>query len=152
MNSGGLAAASHIASEGHAGGRRTSHKDAFRIRDIAFDHADGFPTLDDSSDGAELFAPDWAQEIDFQLKGGEGFIVVQRGGESDAHGGVRNIAEDATVQRAHGIGVRFAGFEFERGFSRLHSDQAESDELRNWRRRALSASHLLHVLEHFCQG
>lgn len=116
-----------LPAEDHAGGRRARDQLALGVCDVAINHADGTAALDHFTHGAELFLPDRAQEIDFQFEGGEGFAVRERGGEGDAHGGVGDVAEDASVQGAHGVRVRLIGFEFNDGLAMLNGGEAKAD-------------------------
>jgi hypothetical protein len=118
-----------------------------RVCDVALKHADGAAALDHFSDGAELFLPNGAKEIDLQFESGEGFAVGERGGEGDAHGGVGDVAEDASVQCAHGVRVDLVGIEMKDGFAILNGGEIESDEPGNRGRRDLATDKLLKVVQ-----
>jgi hypothetical protein len=61
--------------------------------------------LDHAADGLQAGLPHGFEEVHLELEGGERFAIAQGAGIRHAHGGIGNIAENAAVQRAHGIGV-----------------------------------------------
>src|ERR1700723_3834677 len=133
---GGLLTAEDHAGRGTAGDQRAGF-----VFDIAFDHADRLAAFYDFGGSQKLFLKDWPEEINLQFEGSEGFAIFEAGGESHAHGEVGDVAEHAAVQRAHGIGVFFAGLKFEGDFAifKVESYGTEADQLGNGRRRKLSA-------------
>jgi hypothetical protein len=69
-----------------------------------------------------------AQEIYLEFDSGEGFARPKRASEGDAHSGIGNVAENATVKSAHRIEVLRAGLQSNygtaiAGFGHLKADQ-----------------------------
>lgn len=104
-----------LASQRHAGAGRLGHHSAGIVEDFAFYVADVFAAAEHFAVGYELAADDRAEEVDLQFDGGAGFAFQKSAHPCHAHGGVRYVAEDPSVEGAHGVGVLRAGFEFHDG-------------------------------------
>jgi hypothetical protein len=79
------------------------------VGDFAFDVADSTAALNNAAFSAQQNLTNRAQKINFEFDGSEGFAGRESGGESDAHRGVGNVAEDATVHSAHRVKMPGAG-------------------------------------------
>jgi len=75
------------------------------VESIAFDQARRAAGLDHAADGLPPGLPHGFQEVDLELEGGARFPLSQCAGIRHAHSRIGNIAEHATVERSHGIGV-----------------------------------------------
>jgi hypothetical protein len=72
---------------------------------------------------------------------------LQRRGEGAAHGRVREVAEDAAVQRAHRVRVALLRLHLEDRALAVDLDQPEADEPRDRRRALLAVDHRAHDVE-----
>lgn len=144
-----LAAAGLVAAESHAGAGGEGDAVAFGISDCAFGEADCFAALYDAAFGREAIFPDRLEEIDFEFESGEGLVVGECGSVGESHGGIGDVAQDAAVKSAHGIGVIVARFEGQQGFARANFFEAETNQLRDWRRGNFTAYPSFQLLQFF---
>lgn len=102
---GGLTAGGAVAVKNHAGAAGFGNEFIVFVFYDAFDVGSGFAALDDDSFGSKFGSPNGAEKIYFELHGGEGLACFESASEGYAHGGVRNVAQNSTMERAHGVGV-----------------------------------------------
>ncbi|HLZ31710.1 MAG TPA: hypothetical protein VKV73_30680 [Chloroflexota bacterium] len=86
------------------------------------------PAWTNPTGGRQTTAPHRTQKVDLQLQCREGRVGVERRGVRHAHGGVRQAAQNATVECAHRVGVPGqVHFEVKHRPARLDLDQAHAD-------------------------
>src|ERR1041384_2201118 len=93
------------AAEGPAGVVEIGDEASGVVGDVALEEAEGARALDEVGGGGEVGGPDRLEELAGEVEGGEGLVVLEGGGERDAHGGIGDVAQDAAVEGAHGVGV-----------------------------------------------
>src|SRR5580765_4018473 len=108
---GTLATGGFFATEDQAGGTGFGDELSVFVGDFAFDIADSAAALDDTAFGAEFGFANRPQIVDFEFDRRERFLGREGAGESKAHGGVGDVAENSAMQRAHGIEVLRAGLQ-----------------------------------------
>src|SRR5713226_7957606 len=145
---GRLAAGGLGAPEGQHGRARPGHEPLLRVHDVALDEADRPAALHDASGGGEPSRPDGLEEVDLELERRERLALVERGRPGHPHRRVRDVAEDAAVERAHRVRVALRRLERDDRPARLDGDERESDERGDGRRRQLSALHHADRVEH----
>jgi hypothetical protein len=125
----GLTAFSLIAAQRHASTGGVRDQAFLFVEDVALGEADGASLFDDSSFCAKFSFPDRFQEIDFEFERGERFVGRDVGGVRESHGRVGDVAENASVERADGVGVMRADVEFDSDPARAHGGDVESEVL-----------------------
>src|SRR5215470_12038110 len=136
------------ASQNHASATRARHQAPSLIRHIAFNQAYDAASLDDPAYRLQAGLPDRLQEVDFEFQRCEGFSLVERSCDSQAHCGVCDVAKDSAVKRAHWIGMGLAGFKFDDRFAMLNCREAKTDQLRDRRGRSLAEHPSLYPINH----
>src|ERR1700676_1221571 len=129
LAAGGLLAAQHQA-------RRIGLGDQLSVfvGHVALDVPDRAASLHHPAFGAKQRLPYRTKEIDFELDGGEGFARAKRAGERNAHRRVCDVAQDSPVQRAHGIGVLWAGLQGHHGAAAARPRTFKTEQPRPRRR------------------
>jgi hypothetical protein len=107
--SGGL-----LVAKNHASGSCLRNQSVLLVGYAALDVADRLAPPNDHSLRSELRLPDRAKEIDFQFHGSKGFIWGESTCKRHAHGGVRYVAKNPSVQRSHGICMLWSGCQDDR--------------------------------------
>src|SRR5213078_792499 len=143
-----LAAAGVLAPQGHDRRARARDQPLFLVDDVALDETDGSAALHDPPRGDERAGPDGLQEVDLELEGGERLTLVEGRGPRHAHRRVRDVAEDAAMERAHRIRVALPRLELDHGVTGLDGGQLEADERGDRRRRKLATLYLAYEVEH----
>src|SRR5499426_3041417 len=136
------------ASQNHASATLAPHHAPSLIRHVAFNQAYDAPPLDDPAYRLQSGLPDRLQEVDFEFQRCEGFSLVERSCESQAHCGVCDVAEDSAVKRAHWVGMGLAGFKFDNRLARLNRREAKTDQLRDRRGWSLAEQPSLYPINH----
>lgn len=136
-----LAAFGFLAAEGHAGTGGVGYQAFLFVENVALGETDRASLFNDFSFGAKFSLPDRFQEIDFEFEGGEGFVGRDVGGVREGHGCVGDVAENASVERADGIGMMRANVQFDGDAAWFHGGDVESEVLgdRKERRRFAKA-------------
>jgi NAD(P)-dependent dehydrogenase (short-subunit alcohol dehydrogenase family) len=137
-----------LSSQNHASAICARHKAPVLISHIAFNQAYDAPPLDDAACGFQPGFPDRLQEVDFEFQRREGFSLIERGCESYSHRGVRDIAENSAMKRAHRISVRLASFKFDDRLAMLNRYETKTDQLRNRRGHRFADHPLLYLINH----
>src|SRR6266545_938838 len=101
----GLTAFSLLTPQCHTCTGCTSYQPLFGIHHVTFHQAYRASILDHTSLCDKLAGPERSEEVDLQLKRGEGFSFLQRTGVGHAHSGVSNVTQDTTVERPHRVRV-----------------------------------------------
>src|SRR6185295_6263000 len=122
------AALGGLAAEDHAGAVELGDEAAGVVGDVALEEAEGAGALDEVGGGGEVSGPDRLEELAGESEGGEGLVVLEGGGEGGAHRGVGEVAEDAAVEGAHGVGVALGGVELDDGAAEIDVLDDEADE------------------------
>src|SRR5258708_475300 len=125
------AALCRIAAQYDAPGAGLRHRLPVFILHVTLDIPSGFAALDHPRFSAKLRLPDRTEEVDVQIHGRERLVLAERAGKGQAHGRIRQIAQNTAVQGSHGIGV--LGPRLKRSDRPAFADFAdrEADQLRN---------------------
>lgn len=122
-----------FAAEDHARTGEPGHQAALFVGDVAFVQHNRAAAADYAARGDQLTVPNRLQEVDLKLQRGEAFAFLERGGGGCAHGGVAQVAKDASVKGAHGISMFWPRVHFEGNRALGVGDQAKADQLSNGR-------------------
>src|SRR5260221_4896726 len=123
-----LAAGGLFAAQDEARGIGLGYQFAVFVGDAAFDIADGATALDDVAFSAQFGDANGTQEIDFEFDSGERFAWREGAGESDAHGGVGDVAKYAAMNGTHRIEVLGADLQEHHGAAVAGFQQLEADQ------------------------
>src|SRR2546428_12140802 len=126
---GRLALLARLAAESHAGAHRTCDEPSFGIRHISLREPDRPPCLDHVSRCDQGAGPERPQEVDLQLESREALAVGEGRRIRHSHSCVRDVAEDAPVQRAHRVRMLRACLQLEDRLPHFDRPRAEADEL-----------------------
>src|SRR4051812_48101487 len=92
-----------VAAQDEAGTGHERDQRSLLVLDLALEEGGGAPALLDLAARREAALPDGLEEIDLELEGGERFPLLQGGVERAPHRQIRQVAEDAPVERTHRI-------------------------------------------------
>src|SRR5260370_41987620 len=101
----GLAALGILSSQHEASRRSLGNEPAAFVYDLALDVAQALPATHNFSLGLEVRLPDGTEEIDLQFHGCKGFLGRECARERHSHRGIRNVAQNPSVERTHGVCV-----------------------------------------------
>src|SRR5258708_17961998 len=99
------AALCRVAAQYDAPGAGLRHRLPVFILHVALDVDDGVAALNHAGFGAKLRLPNRPEEMDVQIHRRERLVLIERAGKGQAHGRVRQIAQNTALQGSHGIGV-----------------------------------------------
>src|SRR5207244_3910914 len=131
----------------HARRRGACHEALFLVGDVTLDKTERFSALDDPPGRPKLCGPHGLQEIDLQLDGRKGLALRQRAGVGDPHGGIGDVAKDASVQRPHRIRMLPPRRQLDHRLAGRDCVQGEADKGRDRGWRTLAIHQLLECIE-----
>jgi hypothetical protein len=118
-----------------AGAGRTRDKPLLFVDDITFDEAYEPASADHPCFGAKRRFPHRPQEIDLQLQSREALICRERGVVREAHGCVSDVAQHASMESSHRVGVALISDEFDHSHSVFRLKELETEKLADGRRK-----------------
>src|SRR5206468_4599660 len=142
-----LAPLAHLAPQGHAGAHRARDESLLRVGHVALHEADRPPRLHGARRRDESPAPERPQEVDLQLEGGEALSFIKGRGVRRPHRGIGDIADDPAMERAHGIGVLWAGLKLEDRLPRFDRGRSKADESAHRSARPIPTHHRVEAID-----
>ena len=107
---------------------------------------DGLTPADHPGMGTETALHDRLEVAHLELESGEGFSLGGDGGESGSHGHVGEVAEDAAVDRAHGVVKALSGRQLDSRFALAERDWPHTEELSDRRQLEVAREPLLDIV------
>ena len=130
-----LASFGLISTESHHGTGHRCDEFSVGLENVAGVVTDGFATVNRLGDGPNFLIPNRSKEIDSKIDGRAGLALLQGCEVSRPNGGIGQVCENAAMNRAHGIGMKFhIRLHFNRRGAIADLDKFKSKRLRDWRR------------------
>jgi hypothetical protein len=128
------------------------HQALCLIGDVALDQSHGATLSDHPAYGAQASFPDRLEKVDLEFKRRERLSVIEIRRIGNPHRGVGNVAEHATVQRTHRVGVRLGSLELDNGFAGFDRDEIKADQAGDRRRGRVPPHDGFTAVEHLCHN
>src|SRR5579863_9106408 len=121
-----------LAPQDHATAERLGDEGALVVVDVALDEPKRARPLHQASRRPKPGVPDRFEVLCREIERREGLVIFERRRHRCPHRGIGEIAHDAAVERAHGVGVLRARLHLENRAPELDLDDREAHELGDW--------------------
>src|ERR671930_2312572 len=118
-----------LAGDGEAGRGGPRHQAAGGVEDVRLAEEQGPPDLDHPTDGADASLDDRAHEVDLQLDGGVRLSLGLQRQQRHAHGGVRDLGDDPSLDHAARVAVAGVGVQLDHRPAGLDLGQTRAERL-----------------------
>src|SRR6266446_560550 len=121
----GLTAFSLLTPQGRTCTGGTGYQPLLGIRHVTLHQAYRASILDHTSLCEKLPGPERSEEVNLQLKRGEGLSFLQRTGVGHAHSSVSNVTQDTAVERPHRVRMPRGRFKLDDSLAGLYGSDCK---------------------------